>query len=228
MKKYFLFSVLFIQASTICFNEDRHDHVKFDSLVIRLIDGTSLVDVAEIVHYAKNLFRLSKGTTCAEATALFKEYNIPIDHPFEQYANEKGHIGLVWFHGNYHTMKDMRTLEKQYAGSPELAGALWQIIDLFDKLSANYITEIEAGKHIMIKLIDQWSRLRNRPNTLLLNWANIDTPETEGLHVTMATFEIFDTFVNDLMLFLKDFINNCPKSKEAYLKQQTHESTGKN
>lgn len=228
MKKYMFMMLMTIQTLIPATIEDRQDHVMLDSFVIKFIDGTSLLNISEIIHYAKNLFRLTKGTTVTEATALCKEYHIAIDHRFEDYADEKGRVGLVWFQGRYHTVKEMCIFEHKNSRNPELAEALWKTLDFFERLSESYVSEIESAKNVMVKLIDQWSHLRNRPNTLLLNWAKIDKPETSGVHATMQSFETFDIFVTDLLLFLKDFMHNCPKSLHAYKEQQKLQQQHKN
>jgi hypothetical protein len=238
MKKYILIALLIFQASVPATPEDRdlaapkeRDYVVLDSFVIKFIDGTNLINIAEIIHYAKNLFRLTKGTTPAEATALFKEYNLPIHGRFEDYADKHGRVGLIWFKGNYWSIKDLRAYEMKNPNDPDLPAALIEAQSCFERLSESYVAHIETGKHIMIKLIDQWSHLRSRPNSLLCNWSKIDHTESESIRKNMTTFEIFDTFLADLLLFLKDFMHNCPKSLHAYkeqLKQQTHESAGKN
>lgn len=229
MKKYLLISLLtFSLAAT---EEKNGDHIKFDSFVIKFIDGTPFIVISEIIHYAKNLFRLTKGTTAAEAAALYKEFSLPIEEPFEACADDKGRVGLVWFNGNYHTVKDLHAYEKTDKDNPDLRAALTRACFCFEKLSESYVSHIEGAKSIMIKLIDQWCTLRNRPQSKMRDWAKIDRTEADSLYKNMTTFEIFDIFLDDLLLFLKDFMHNCPKSLHAYkeqLKQQAHESNGKN
>ena len=80
MKKYFLILLSFSMTNLSA--EEKHDHVVFDSFIVKFIDGTNLVNIGEIIRYAKNLFRLTKGTTVAEANTLCREYGLPHEHRF--------------------------------------------------------------------------------------------------------------------------------------------------
>lgn len=194
------------------------EKIFLDSGVLKFVDGSAFIDVGQIMFYGKNNIMLLNGTkSLSLAEKLAAEYELDLPVPLAEGNKKPGRIGLIWFDGEYYTIKELVAIEKTGTADPKkLEAALSCACEHFDKLSEDYIQQIQAGKEFMLKLIKQWSELRNVPNTLLLNWSNLNGNERESLFKEIKSFEILNTFFDDLLLFLADLVQNCPKSHKAY------------
>ena len=88
----------------------------------------------------------------------------------------------------------------------------------FSKLSRPYFVEISPLKPILVKILSLWAEQRNRPESLLLLWAGIETgKEEQFLREYTPNLKAFYTFVVDLGMLLEDITGSCPKSYAKYL-----------
>lgn len=231
MKKYLLACSL-IAGVTLYANDavDKHDQpVYFDNFFISFIDGTNFINIQSILEFGQRLVALMRKSPVDYAEKLHKVFKLNLPHPLARHT-EGSKVGLVWFKDAYWGTKDLRAYEKSNPNDPALKAALTHACSHFERFSEEYVGEIDAAKGIMIQIITQWSELREKPTSMLLDWSKVEGLERDSLYGTMTTFEIFDTFLSDLLLFLKDLVRNCPKSYHKYqeqLKQARHGSTGK-
>lgn len=225
MKRYIL-AALMMGQPFLCVAE-KHEPVHFSSFFIKFIDGTDYIDIASIMSFAQHILLIVQGGNVEIIKKLQKEYNLEFPHSLDAYADQKGKVGMIWFKDNYYTLKELRDYEKDHAHDADFKKAIHAAAHHFERFSEDYVTEIESAKGIMVQIIEQWSKLRHKPTTMLLDWSKIDSMERDQLYATMTSFEIFDTFLVDLLLFLKDLVQNCPKSYQKYkeqMKQQQHGS----
>jgi hypothetical protein len=224
MKRYLL--ALLILSNTFTCVAEKHEPVHFSSFFINFIDGTSYIDIGSIFNFAQRILLIVQGGNVETIKKLQKEYNLTFPHALEEYADMKGKVGMIWFKDTYHTLKELRDYEKNNPHDAEFTKALHHAGSHFEKFSEDYVTEIESAKGIMVQIIEQWSKLRHKPNTMLLDWSKVDSVERDALYETMTTFEIFDSFLVDLLLFLKDLVQNCPKSYQKYKEQAKQQPNG--
>ena len=217
MKRYLL-ALLLMSQPFMC-HAEKHEPVHFSSFFIKFIDGTDYIDIGSIFNFAQHILLIVQGGNINTIKKLQKEFNLTFPHELDAYADEKGKVGMVWFKDKYYTLKELRDYEKDHAHDEDFTKALHHAGNHFEKFSEDYVTEIESAKGIMVQIIEQWSKLRHKPNTMLLDWSKIDNVEKDKLYETMTTFEIFDSFLVDLLLFLKDLVQNCPKSYQKYKEQ---------
>lgn len=205
---------------------EKHDKIIFDSFIINFVDGTQFINIKEILDFARHVLAIVNGAPLATVKKLHKDYNLSLKQTLDPHITENGKVGLIWFDGSYRTLKWLREYEKNNVATPEYKEALTQACHHFAQFSSDYIVEVEAAKGMMVKLIDQWSKLRNKPHTLLLDWSNLEGAERDALFSTMTSFEVFDIFLCDLLLFLKDLVHNCPKSYQKYQEQMKQNHNG--
>lgn len=208
--------------------EKSDDSVEFTSPFLALVDGTNLIDIKALRKFAQDILALVNGAPLKFIDHLQKEYTLILPEPIEQYANTTGKIGIIWFNNNYRTLKWLRAYEKQTPHDAHLKEALHTACQYFVIFSEQYIAEVEAAKGIMIEIIKEWCNLRKRPQSALLEWANVNGNERDALFKNMTNIEIFDNFTGDLLLFLKDLIRNCPKSYEKYQEEMKQHAHGAN
>lgn len=214
--KRILLSV-FLTLGVAPFAHSTQEKIVLDSSILKFVDGI-FIDVGQIMFYGKNLIMLLNGAkTLGMAEKLATAYELTLPEPLDKGNKKEGRYGFVWYEGEYYTIKEMVEIEKSSDAQPEkIQEALLLTRDHFDKLSQDYIQDIQVGKEFMVKLIAQWSILRKVPETLLLNWSNLNGTERESLSQTITSFRILDGLLSDLLLFLADLIQNCPKSHKAY------------
>jgi len=205
---------------------DKNDKILFSSVYIRFVDGTQFIDIGQMLNFARHMLAILNGAPIKIIKKLQKEYSLTLQHPFETHISENEKTGFIWFDGSYRTLKWLREYEKNSPKTPEYKEALTQACNHFIQFSADYVVEIETAKGIMVKIINEWSELRNKPNTLLLDWSNLEGAERDDLFKTMTSFEVFDIFLCDLLLFLKDLVHNCPKSYQKYQEQMKQSHNG--
>lgn len=217
MKKICLFFVSLTLLLTHN-NDAKFSPIAMDSSILRFVDAASFIDVQQIFYYAHNLIGERTGYKTLElAEQAITTYQISLEFPLSCNQAESNRIGVVLYKNQYMTIHELAELERSGIADPiELQQALHRALSIFEKFSADYIEEIQVGKAYMVKLIDQWSELRNRPHTPLLEWSKLNHNETASIHKTMTSFSIFDSLLDDLLIFLADLIQNCPKSHKAY------------
>lgn len=192
--------------------------IALDSTVLNFVDGTSFIDVGNIFTFGKNILMLLNGAKdlkYAQSTA--SHYNFSLPKPLVVDA-DTGVVPVVFYKDRYYTVKEMVEIEKSGTEDPSaLHAALMHAGSHFEKLSEDYVEEIQVAKHFMVSLIHHWSKLRNRPDTILLTWANVNpNEEKSSMYKTVTSFEKLDKLFSDLLLFLADLVQNCPKSHKNY------------
>lgn len=195
------------------------DGIKLDSAILRLIDGR-FINVGMIIGYGRNVSMLVNGakkTDLSLVQQVAAAYQLDLPYDLAEGNREQARIGLIWYQGRYHTVKDMIEIERSGTANPdELNDALMHAATHFDQFSKDYVQDIQTAKNYMVKLIDQWATLRNRPDTILRDWSKQEGGERDSIYNTMTSFTRFGIFVDDLLLFLRDLSENCPKSYKAY------------
>lgn len=217
MKKTLLLSLTLLSLAQTSNNlRAEYDPVYLNSTLLSLVDG-KFINAGEIFRYAKNIILLRiGGKSLATAEALVKAYDFETPFSLKEGNKNPAKIGLVPYKNVYYTVEDLEKIEAEGGDHDELQKSLAIARQHFDKLSADYVSQIQIAKEYMVKLIDQWSMLRNEPDTLLLNWGKLDCTERESMHASLTSFKILNTFFGHLLLFLADLMHNCPKSLKKY------------
>ncbi len=192
--------------------------VALDSAVLRLVDGTSMICIEQVFSYAQNLIILSSGAKNLQtALRLAKLYDFPLPYEFSENTSGPTRFGLLPYQGTYKTMQELTLIEKELGGmDSDLTDSFEYLKQDFELLSIEYLAELQKNKAFMTPLIKNWSIVRNRPNSILLQWSSIANNEKEALSSMLTNFSISATLVEDLLLFLSDLVQNCPKSHKAY------------
>lgn len=89
--------------------------------------------------------------------------------------------------------------------------------DCDSKLSP-FVESARGTKTQMVVLIEEYCHNRNRQDSLLRAWADADEGEEQAVfHDQVTNFKELDLFATDLIGFLKDLIESCPKGKKLFL-----------
>jgi hypothetical protein len=242
MKKYMM--LLLISASPMLAQvKSRHDRISIDSPALRLVDGSSFIDIENMMAFGKNIILLQKGGKKSDIEGVYKKYNLQeakLDITKINWSS-KEKSGLFYFDGDYWSLEDLVKLEKNieqkhqtarknndneaiahYQKYKEQMRELFSttVLRIFEKFSAIYLEEIKVGKKYMVKLIKRWSEIRSRNDSELLRWDQIANNEHAELKKRITSFKEFDVFLSDLRLLLADLIQNCPKSYSQYLERR--------
>lgn len=220
MKK--LLAYLFL--ATLPCGAAARDHITMDSTVLHLVDGTSLIEVGQLFLFGKNLSALLRGAKSFEqAHQIAEAFNLTLTHPLEEFNKCTDGVGMIWCVDGYYSIKDLVIAEAEGKfPQADLDAAMDHMANHFEKFSEDYIKEIQVGKEFMVQLIENWSELRGRQDTILLDWSKTDQGEKEMLYKTLTSFKLIDIFVKDLLTFLADLVENCPKSHKKYRDSLKH------
>jgi ribosome-binding ATPase YchF (GTP1/OBG family) len=120
------------------------------------------------------------------------------------------------FAGKKHTIKSLIALEgKQATFSPkekqEFNELFVQVKKYFAYINNIMIADARGAQQFMVKLIQEYCKKNNRPNSLLLQW-NEESNENEMFERDVTNFSIFYVFSTDLQNFLAALIVSCPKA----------------
>ncbi len=132
-----------------------------------------------------------------------------------------------------HDLKDFVHLELEGKLNEDTLKKLINLyIKKFIKISQKYFHDIRHLKPMLIKLIWSWAHQRNREDSLVLMWANIE-PGKEEIFVRefTPTLKVFYTFLLDIDILLEDIMHSCPKSYARYLEckklvEEKHQHNG--
>jgi hypothetical protein len=154
-----------------------------------------------------------------------------------------GRIGMYKFQGNVHSIRSLAVIEqanlqelKRATGdrrvacekcATELGLLLAKIKQDFKAIVSPFLGQARGAKEPMFMLISESVTKRNRPNSMLLDWAHSSEDEMVSFDKSVTTFALFDEFCTDLVNFLGDLVGSCPKAraqfeklKEDYIRRQ--------
>lgn len=178
--------------------------IKIHSDVLSLVDGTPLIDIGNMLWFTREIYHLeTKGVTTFETQAEKKSFTIE-------------HNGVCY------SLEQLVELEKN--NDPRVPAMLDQAMDAFEAISTPYLEQAKSAKPLMVKLIKDWSELRNKRESHLLGWSHTEGNEKEQFkkHVTTASKML--EFCEDLRIFMFDLMHTCEKSfnqfKDDYKKQR--------
>lgn len=116
------------------------------------------------------------------------------------------------------SFKDLVKLESQLSAADHTV-AVQRFITQFEKTAQPYLKDIHVASTIIGPCIDSWTRQRNKTHTILrmLNTSEFQPGKEHALFVKHITsLKALDQFLEDLHLFLSDFIASLPKSYAKY------------
>ena len=92
----------------------------------------------------------------------------------------------------------------------------------FLEIGEKFLINLKNTKTLMVALIEESCALRTNDQCYLLRWAHMknDVNEKEIFRRDIKTIKDFKNFCKDLVDFLGDFANSCPKAKAALISRQ--------
>lgn len=156
-----------------------------------MIDGVAIHDMLIVIKKSKRIHQGRKVGTKMVGNYKFKDQKLSI--------------------------KQLVSLEKNNPSNKEIAVLLKKSKHDFIEITKDFVDGIDTAKKLIIELMNEFCDKRNKPKSRIMSWANATHGnEEEIFDTTIKTFEDFDIFMEDLILFLKDLINSCPKARVQY------------
>jgi len=226
MKK--IIALLFLATALVPKSNVAQDEmVRFTSPLLDFVDRAGIINVPKIFFFAKNVLSILNGTDIERIKMLEKKFSLNIDFALLEgclknngKSMDSKNIGLIPFHGEYKTVSEMIEYEKNHESDHEnnyeLEHALKRTCELFDLISRSYNGSIKRTKHHMVNLVVEWSKLRDRRNSPLLFWMELDINNRDELKEKINSFSDVGILFSDLLQFLKDLIQNCPITHQKY------------
>lgn len=124
----------------------------------------------------------------------------------------------------YHNLKELVHQEKMTPHAAHLTEKIAKARADFLMLTKNFVGTARGAKHLITLLIEEDCTRRNRPDSLLLNWAH--TPEgleEATFNKDMTTALALYTFCVDLANFLNDLTHSCPKARMHFQERREKE-----
>lgn len=121
--------------------------------------------------------------------------------------------------GQMFTLKDFVALEEIGELDTELIKKLFDMYTKkFLQVSHSYFNDIKHLKPVLVKILSIWAQQRDRHDSLVLLWADIENgKEEEFVKQYTPTLKAFYTFLIDIDTLLWDVMHSCPKSYAKYL-----------
>lgn len=154
-----------------------------------------------------------------------------------------GRVGMYKFQGSAHCIKSLAAIEQANMQAlktatesqriacekcaAELDVLLKKMKQDFKAIVSPFLGQARGAKEPMFMLISESVTKRNRPKSMLLDWAHSSDDEMASFDRSVTSFTLFDEFCTDLVNFLGDLVSSCPKAraqfeqlKEDYLRKQ--------
>jgi len=135
----------------------------------------------------------------------------------------KGRYNLF---GKFHSVESLARIELEVSNSLSKKDIETQaaLRELLTHAKADFIVQsnefIESGrgaKNIMIVLIQEDCHKRNRPDSLLLEWAKTkEGQESTMFERQIKSFSDYYHFLTDVVNFLLDLIHSCPRAEGQF------------
>lgn len=217
-----IISLAILTNSRCNFIDHKHissDRIKLTSSVLSIIDGSSLMEVKNVLIFGKHIMYLLNGGKKNDLLRFIKNYylNVP-----PKLFNTQNIEGVFLWEGKSHSLASLaqieegmtkKELDQTYDKRKEI---IREAAEHIEKISADYMEEINHIKLYITQLIQQWSEMRNYPTTLLLDWSKMEGSDYSQLVKRINTINEFSIFLCDLSTFLADLLHSCPKSLTQY------------
>jgi len=132
-------------------------------------------------------------------------------------------IGMYMLGNERLSIRQLAELEKENPHDPRLGAILKEAKNDFIESNKHFIKNIEPVKKLILSLIQEFCERRHKSDSIILRWGQARSGgEAEVFDTNVQNFANFDLFLNDLVLFLKDLINSCPKAREQYREWYKH------
>lgn len=126
-----------------------------------------------------------------------------------------------------HGLQDLALIEQELQEQEETPAVLAKKTELEEKLtqakayfivqSHEFIQSGRGAKNIITVLIQEFCQKRNRPDSLLLDWAKTkEGHETTMFEQQITSFTDYYHFCTDLVNFLHDLTHSCPKAEAQF------------
>lgn len=206
--------IICLQAHTLLPNI-----ITLESEIIKMADG-SFIDANRIEFIRK--FRRKLIT-------LLLGQELPNGKRLGQYKLDgKIHTicSLTHMEQNLATIQDRKELLRVKQALGEL---LTQAKADFIVMSKEFMDSGRGSKNIVIKLIEEECQKRNRPNSILLEWAKTkEGQESTMFEQRVTSFVLYCSLCTDLVNFLFDLLHSCPKAEAQFRERVAKWSAVKN
>lgn len=177
------------------------DTIILESPILHAFDGTSIGIDASVIHaiglIRRDINRILIGDK----------------------AEDGSMVGRYLINGQHYSVKDLIPMEKNAPESlqKELACCLHEAKKDLHNYVKPFISTINSVKYQLLELIKESCKKRGIDTTLLLRWSEAAQGEEERIfNEDVTSFTLYNRFCTDLLNFLMDLVNSCPKARAQY------------
>ncbi len=206
----FVIAVLFAQRATATETSEIKPPLEHKSIVMvdGLPHGLNGPGIARLIHILKEVDKFQYGIVNPLNGERIGKYILK--------GEEHSVYSLMQCEHSLETAT-IAIAEKEHLRAA-LKSSLKMAIDDFVAIMQPFITQARGSKAITITLMEEWAQLHERTKSFILNWSR----QKEGTEIDMFregidSFEKLNQFCSDLVSFIQDLIQSCPKGWKQYL-----------
>jgi hypothetical protein len=142
------------------------------------------------------------------------------------------YTGVYTLKGQQYSIQDLATMEAEAEknNNAELLKKLDKIQDQavheFIGYTEQFIEKTHDTKHLIIQLMNESCKLRNRVDSPILTWTETNGDEEKIFRKTNKNLQEMNNFFTHLNDFLGDLVESCPKGKAQFKKLLNIKKTG--
>jgi hypothetical protein len=230
MKKSKVITLIMAAISSIQLITGMQERIlyKLDSKLIKGLDGIAhILGGTEIRDIMRMITRIDRMHYGVKNNTIKRHTEHEHDHAHHDNHITRGATPTGYlFNDELLPIKELALVETQFGSSISsenkqlLNQCLENAIHDFMDITFSFLGKIKTFKHIIVNLMQQECKLREKPKSLILTWANASGNEEAVFKASIKNLNDFDSFLTDLTDFLFDFVYSCPKGcakfKKAY------------
>ncbi len=132
--------------------------------------------------------------------------------------------GDYFFASEHHSVASLTNLElntTDHKISKDLNVLLLDVIEDFIKIAQPFMDQARGAKPVTLQFMEEWAEKHNKKDSTLLNWAKEkEGQEFDILRQDTTSFIKLEQFCIDLVSFLSDLIQSCPRGWQQFLELQ--------
>jgi len=203
--------------------QQKFTHIQLNPSIIGLLDGKSYAISGEMIGAMYKIIRdiqeLLLGMRMKSGERQGKYIYKNIRHcvrslvPIEIEMKEK--LATLKNKNNPLLSDEIKILENDLAELKKLQACMNAD---FKKIADPFVGDAKSSKDLFVILIEEECEKRNKPQSRLLGWTQMDMDELDTLDRDINTIVLFNDFCTDLITFMSDIIYNCKKGRAQFEK----------
>jgi len=132
--------------------------------------------------------------------------------------------GRYVFADEYLSVANIAQIERETADAQTkkaISPLLKQVVDDLIKITQPFVEQARGVKQVTLQFMEQWAEHHHKKDSFLLSWGSEkEGKEFETFKTEITSFHQFEDFCVDLISFLSDLIQSCPRGWQQFIELQ--------